>query len=85
VPLWHDAYWQLYRVTGTSPLASPPGTVTATAPARITLRISRAGSTIIRVRWSPLLRAPGAVVSRHGPWTSLTARRPGSYQLSAPY
>lgn len=85
VPVWHDAYWQLYRVTGTSPLASPPGTVTATTPARITVRMSRAGSTVVRVRWSPLLRAAGAVLAPSGPWTSLTAARPGSYQLSAAY
>jgi hypothetical protein len=85
VPVWHDAYWQLYRVTGTSPLASPPATVTGTTPAQITLRMSRAGSTVVRVRWSPLLRAAGAVVAQHGPWTSLTVRRPGTYRLSAPY
>jgi hypothetical protein len=85
VPVWHDAFWQLYLVTGTSPLASPPGAVIASNPAQITLRMARAGTTIVRVRWSPLLCAPGAVVARHGPWTSLTAPRPGRYVLSAPY
>ncbi len=85
VPVWHDGYWQLYRVTGAVPLASPPATVTETTPAQITLRLSRAGTTIVRVHWSPLLRSPGATVARHGPWTSLTARRPGVYTLAAPY
>jgi hypothetical protein len=85
VPVWHDAFWRLYRVTGTSPLASPPATVTSTTPAQITLRMSQAGSTIVRVHWSPLLRVAGAVLARHGPWTSLTVRRPGIYRLSAPY
>ena len=85
VPVWHNAFWQLYRVTGTSPLASPPATVISTMPARITLRMTRAGTTIVRVYWSPLLRAAGAVVARRGPWTSLTARVPGRYVLSAPY
>ena len=86
VPVWHDAYWQLYRVTGTLPLASPPATVTGSTPALITLRMSRAGQAIVRVRWSPLLRASGtAVVRQHGAWTSLTVRRRGSYTLSAPY
>jgi hypothetical protein len=85
VPVWHDAFWRLYRVTGTSPLASPPGAVTSTTPAQITLRMSRAGSTIVRVHWSPLLRAAGAVLAQRGPWTSLTVRKPGIYRLSAPY
>ena len=85
VPVWHDAFWQLYQVMGTSPLASPPAVVTGTTPAQIALRMSRAGTTIVRVHWSPLLRAAGAVVARRGPWTSLTTRRPGRYVLSAPY
>jgi hypothetical protein len=85
IPVWRDAFWQLYRVTGTSPLASPPATVTGTTPAQITLRMTRAGTTVVRVRWSPLLRSDGAVVARDGPWTSLTARHPGRYVLSAPY
>jgi len=85
VPVWHNAFWQLYQVTGTSPLASPPAAVARTTPAQITLRMIRAGTTIVRVHWSPLLRATGAVVARCGPWTSLTVGRPGSYVLSAPY
>jgi len=85
IPVWHDAFWQLYQVTGTSPLASPPATVTGTTPAQITLRMTRAGTTVVRVHWSPLLRADGAVVARDGPWTSLTAGHPGRYVLSAPY
>jgi len=85
IPVWRDRYWRLYLVTGTSPLASPPATVTGTTPALITLSMTRAGTTVVRVHWSRLLRADGAVVARDGPWTSLTARRPGRYGLSAPY
>ena len=86
VPVWHNAFWQLLRVAGTYPLASPPATVIRTTPAEITLRMSRAGTTIVRVRWSPLLRSTGSAgLARRGTWTSLTARQPGTYTLSAPY
>jgi hypothetical protein len=86
VPVWHDSYWRLYEVTGTLPMASPPASITAYTPATITLRMPRAGTALIRVRWSPLLRASGgATVRRSSPWTTLTARRPGTYQLTAPY
>jgi hypothetical protein len=86
VPVWHNALWQLYQVAGAQPLASPPGTVISTTPAQITVRLSRAGSTIVRVRWSSFLRSTGsATVARAGVWTSLTAGRPGTYTLSAPY
>jgi hypothetical protein len=85
VPVWHDAYWQLYKVKGSSPLASPPATVTGSTPAQITLRMARAGTTVVRVHWSRWLRAGDAVVARRGAWTSLTVRRPGRYVLTAPY
>jgi hypothetical protein len=85
VPVWHDAYWRLYLVTGTSPLASQPATVTGSTPAQITLRMARAGTTVVRVHWSRWLRAGDAVVARRGAWTSLTVPRPGRYVLTAPY
>jgi hypothetical protein len=62
------------------PLASPPAIVTSTTPAQITVRMSRAGTTIVRVRWSPLLRGTGgAAVARRGEWTSLTVSSAGAY------
>jgi hypothetical protein len=83
--IWHNASWRLYRVLGSTPLASPPATVVNSTPAQITLRMSRAGTTIIKVRWSPLLRSDGAVVSSAGPWTRLTARHAGLYELQGRY
>jgi hypothetical protein len=86
IPVWRDGFWQLYRVAGALPLAGPPATVISTTPAQITLRMSRAGTTIVRVRWSSLLRSTGgATVARRGDWTSLTASRAGAYTLAARY
>ena len=86
MPVWHDTYWQLYQVAGAEPLASAPATVMATTPAQITLLMSRPGTTIIRVHWSPLLRSTGnATVAPHGTWTSLATSQPGTYTLTAPY
>jgi hypothetical protein len=86
VPVWHDAFWRLYRVAGAAPLASPPGTVVATSPAAFSLRMSRPGTTVVRVHWSPLLRTTGgARLARHGAWTALTTGRAGTYFVTAPY
>jgi hypothetical protein len=85
VPVWRNSYWTLYRVLATSPLASPPAAVTRTTPAQITLRFGRAGTTVVRVHWSPQLEAADGEVRQHGEWTSLTVRRPGIYTLSASY
>jgi hypothetical protein len=47
--------------------------------------MSSAGTSIIRVHWSSLLSANGAVVTKSGPWTRLTARRAGTYELQGRY
>jgi hypothetical protein len=85
VLIWQNSYWRLYRVVGSMPLASAPATVVRTTPAEITLHMSRAGATILRVHWSPLLSASGAVVSRAGQWTRLSVRHAGTYLLQGRY
>ena len=85
VPVWHNSFWNLYRVAGAEPLASPPAAVAGTTPAAVTLRMSRAGSTVVRIRWSPLLRGTGgATVTRDGAWARVTMSRAGTCVLSAP-
>ena len=85
VLIWRNSFWQLYRVLGSAPMATAPATVVRSTPAQITLRMSRAGSTIIRVHWSALLSANGAEVSKAGPWTRLTVRKAGIYELQGRY
>src|SRR6185312_9859784 len=76
VPIWHDDDWRLYRVVDAVPLADPPATVLAATPATITLRMAGAGTAVVRVRWSGLLRAPGATLAPAGPWTRITVTAP---------
>jgi hypothetical protein len=85
VLIWHDEAWQLYRVIGSTPLASSPATVMSSTPAQITLRMSRAGTTIIKVHWSSLLTVDGADVSKAGPWTRLAVSHAGTYELQGRY
>jgi hypothetical protein len=84
--VWHNGMWRLYRVAGADPLATPPATVVTTSPARMVLRVTRPGSTLVRVYWSPLLRVTGpARVTADGRWIRVSARRAGTYTLTAPY
>ena len=85
VPVWHNGFWQLYRVARHGPAGQPAGGGHDTTPAQITLRMGRAGSTIVRVHWSPLLAAAGAVVTQAGPWTRVTVGQPGSYVVQGRY
>jgi hypothetical protein len=81
-------HWRVYENTGAHALAVPQGdarfTVTGLTPRGVTLRVDRPGSALVRVRWTPYWRAPGACVERgRGGWTRITARRAGTLRVSA--
>lgn len=85
-PIWHNASWEIYRVVGSKPLVDAPATVISAAPAAITITMSRAGSTLIRVYYSPMLRVNGpARLDRDGNWVRLTTNAPGTYVLHGSY
>jgi hypothetical protein len=82
---WTAPHWRVYEVT------SPDSLVTPVGPARIRalglgteqvkLAVDRAGSALVRVRWTPYWKASGACVERAGDWTRITARRTGTIRL----
>lgn len=53
LPVWHDAHWRLFRVTGTQPLADAPATVTHAGSADLTVHVPAAGSYLLRIPYSP--------------------------------
>lgn len=92
-PLWEDAYWRIFRVSGTDPLAEPPAVVTYAGPAEITVEVPQAGPVLLRITWSPWLGIDGARVgdpshgclAQDGEWTRLYAPAPGTYTIEARY
>ncbi|MFF3205492.1 MULTISPECIES: hypothetical protein [unclassified Streptomyces] len=83
--VWQDRYWKIYRVRDTLPLVSAPAVLQHAGEAGLTLRMPRAGTSTVRIAYSPWLRAEGACVSADGPWTRLTAPRAGVYRLTSDY
>ncbi|MDX2681891.1 hypothetical protein [Streptomyces soliscabiei] len=83
--VWHDRYWKIYRVRDTLPLVSAPAELEHAGEAELTLRMPRAGTSTVRIAYSPWLRAEGACVSAAGPWTRLTVPRAGVYRLTSDY
>jgi hypothetical protein len=53
--VWSDASWTLYEVADPTPLASAPATVAGSDAAGISVRMPAAGSTVLRIAWSPWL------------------------------
>ena len=87
-PVWKDAHWQVYRVTDPAPLAPAPASVLDAGAAALTVKVPTAGSTMLRVVWSPWLQVLGAgqgCLTPDGQWTRLTAEAPGTYVIGARY
>ncbi|SFF35544.1 hypothetical protein SAMN05216251_11287 [Actinacidiphila alni] len=84
-PVWHDAYWTVFAVARPAPMATAPASVRRAGEAELTVRLPAAGSTVVKVVWSPWLRAPGACVRPAGRWTRITAPAAGDYRLYTIY
>ncbi|MEU3446457.1 MFS transporter [Streptomyces thermolilacinus] len=54
-PVWSDAHWRLFAVRDAAPLAAPAATVERAAADRITLRVTRPGTVLVKVPHSPWL------------------------------
>jgi hypothetical protein len=84
-PVWQDRYWKIYRVRDTLPLVSAPAELLRAGEADLTLSMPAAGTSLVRIAYSPWLRAEGACVTADGPWTRLTVPRAGVYRLTSDY
>ena len=83
-PVMRSRHWGVYAVTDPTPLASGPATVTAMGAAALTLTARTAGTTLVRVHYSPywaLTRGDGCV-SPAGAFTRVLLRRPGDLRLA---
>lgn len=86
--IWSSANWHLYRVTDATPLATG-ATVTVVGPASVTLHSDAPATVILRVHWSPYLRAvdpatgesTSACISPAGHWSKVILPAGGSYRI----
>jgi hypothetical protein len=86
-PVWHDAGWELWEVMGSAGLASGPGRVAGLSPRAVVVRFSTAGTSVVKVRWSPYwdlsgpARRSACLTRAPGGWTELRAATPGYVRL----
>jgi hypothetical protein len=74
--VFRSTNWRVYRVLGARPLASGPGSLTAMDADGFTLNAVRAGSFVVRVRYTPRWQVSvGAATVTAAPdgWTQVTA------------
>jgi hypothetical protein len=82
---WISPHWRVYEVTSPHSLVVPEGGARMRAlgfgASGVRLQVQRAGSALVRVRWTPYWVASGACVERAGAWTKVTATHPGRLRL----
>nr|WP_128428120.1 hypothetical protein [Streptomyces cyaneus] len=85
-PVWQDAHWRVYRVRNAVPLVTAPASIVSTSSADIVVHMPNAGTTTLRVAYSPWLHTDGdACLTQQGEFTRLTTRAPGEYRISSEY
>jgi hypothetical protein len=87
-PVFRDRHWHIYEVLGTPGLADGVGAVTRIAPQSFTLRVLRAGFTLVRVRFTPYWRVSGGqgcVMRARDGWTLVYALNAGTVRVDASF
>ena len=86
--VWHNPDWQVWAVEGSLGLASPPARVVSLQPDEVGLLFARAGSSVIKVHWSPYWSLPSTasgsacLAPAQGGWTEVRSTRAGALALS---
>jgi hypothetical protein len=82
----HSAHWRVFVVLAPTPLASSPGRLMKLGHDSFTLRFSRAGTSLVRVRYTPywtLLAGAGCVRQGAEGWTAVSAAQSGVVRVAA--
>jgi hypothetical protein len=81
--VYRTGSWRVYAVADPTPIVSGPATLRALGPNSVTIDAQRAGTVLVRVRFSPywkLGRGSGCVAS-DGQFTKLSLSRPGPVKM----
>jgi len=82
--VWRSAGWRLFALAAPAPLVSAPGRLTSVWTDGATLLAPRAGTYLLRLRFTPyweLRSGSGCVERAPGGWTRVLARTAGRLQL----
>jgi hypothetical protein len=83
--VWSSPHWRLFAVVAPTPLAQAPGVLTRLETDSFVLRAPRAGSYLVRVRFTPywaLAASHGCVGRARDGWTTVQAHAPGVVRVA---
>jgi hypothetical protein len=82
--VWRSAHWRLFAVRSPAPLSALPSTLTQLGSDSFTLNAPRAGSYLVRVRFTPywaLQDGRGCISRASGDWTQLQTSAAGTLRV----
>ena len=85
-PVWSDAHWRVWRVSGATPIASGSGQVTDLDASSVSVRFPAAGSELIRIHSSRLWRVmspTGCIDTSPAGWLIVRSPRAGTVDIAA--
>jgi hypothetical protein len=83
--VWRSSHWRMFAVAAPQPLAQPPAALTRLGADSFTVRVPRAGSYVVRVRFTPywaIAAGRGCVRRARGGWTTVQARAAGAVDVA---
>jgi hypothetical protein len=78
--VWQSSHWRLWKVVGSPGMTTGVGRLASLHPDEIVVDVAKAGTTTIRVRYTPawsIVSGPACVGPARGPWTEVISRAPG--------
>ncbi|MBS1848263.1 MAG: hypothetical protein JST73_08280 [Actinobacteria bacterium] len=83
---WSNAHWKLWKVLGSPGLVDGPATLSMPAPDSMVLDVTRPGSVLVRVRFTPawhVVAGRACLSASPDGWTQVQAIEPGRIELVA--
>jgi hypothetical protein len=82
-PIWHDAHWQLFRVTTSKPLVEGPARMTELKADSFTLAVDAPGDVVVRIHYSSHwdVDGPGCAAPTDDDWTVVRFASAGTWRV----
>ena len=82
-PVWHDAHWQLWRVTDARPLVEGAARFTSMDADSFTLAVDQPGDVVVRIHYSSHwdVDGPGCAVPTLDNWTRIRFESAGTWRV----
>ena len=84
VPVWHNAHWRVWRVSGAPGIVSGPARLVSSSGEDLQLQVTRPGSIVVRERYVSdwhIVHGSAALSEAPGGWVRVKARRAEALEL----